>query len=432
MVYSVVGFKGNPAAMAPPVHTSDDPYAWLNKTANSWRASQDIGFAWSNIIANLDAQQRVPNVEQLAGPGGYSDLDMLMFGNRKANLTSAESESHLGIWAILKSPLLISTDVTSMTAAELALLTNKRMLSVSQDKLGVQATRVFPFAQQVSGGAVVGTPTPDNYGTPLALQWEELPPSTPSPMAPARQPSANLTAASVRLKNLASGMCLAVGSSTAPSFSNNGSTADGDGGRSSTARGATMIGAIMVTECESKTAHLDWVLTPAGGGKCERGSDALLLKTKVDPSQCLGLVTVNGTAEYMSAGLVPCTDTTARWHYGTPYLNMTFGVFENCGASSALALDAAPWATTNVWAGPIAGGRWAALLFNRGDADTSVTLDFNDLPGAGRHNNSSEAIRLELEVTEVWSGSLTKATGSVSKVLSRHESLFVLLAPASE
>jgi hypothetical protein len=81
-----------------------------------------------------------------------------------------------------------------------------------------------------------------------------------------------------------------------------------------------------------------------------------------------------------------------------------------------------------VWAGPLLGGKWAALLLNRGDEDATVSLNFEDLPGVltGARQHGS-TVNLQLEVTEVWGGSTFKATGNLSKLLGRHESLFVAL-----
>lgn len=47
------------------------------------------------------------------------------------------------MWAVMKAPLLIGTDVTNMTAATLATLTNPEVIAVNQDALGIQA-RLLP------------------------------------------------------------------------------------------------------------------------------------------------------------------------------------------------------------------------------------------------------------------------------------------------
>ena len=42
--------------------------------------------------------------------------DMLMFANPNSKLTPAEGASHLGLWAILKAPLLLSTSIADLTS----------------------------------------------------------------------------------------------------------------------------------------------------------------------------------------------------------------------------------------------------------------------------------------------------------------------------
>ena len=201
MTFSVIGFKGSPAAMAPSPYPGG-PRSWLNQTGNSWRSSRDVSYSWQSIMLNLDIQENVPDVEELAGPGGFSDLDMLMFGHPRAQLTSAQAASHLALWAVLKSPLLISTDVTALTTRELAMLTSKHMLAVNQDALGVQARRVTPSAHYAAGGAVFLATTSGSYGTPPSQNWVQ--------QAPEGAGGKIHGSGSVQLKNEGSGMCLGV------------------------------------------------------------------------------------------------------------------------------------------------------------------------------------------------------------------------------
>ena len=72
MTYSIIGFKGNPQAMAAPAD-GGGPYSWLNKTGNSWRTSNDISYSFRAVLGNMDSQENVPGIETLAGPGGWSD-----------------------------------------------------------------------------------------------------------------------------------------------------------------------------------------------------------------------------------------------------------------------------------------------------------------------------------------------------------------------
>ena len=69
-----------------------------------------------------------------------SYADMLEVGNLFNPLGDAEGRSHFSMWAVMKAPLLIGTDVTNMTAATLSTLTNAEVIAINQDEMGVQAT----------------------------------------------------------------------------------------------------------------------------------------------------------------------------------------------------------------------------------------------------------------------------------------------------
>lgn len=62
---------------------------------------------------------------------GHNDADMLTIGN--GNLTSAEVRTHFGLWALMKSPILIGTVVANLTEEEVSVLQNKMLLSFHQD-----------------------------------------------------------------------------------------------------------------------------------------------------------------------------------------------------------------------------------------------------------------------------------------------------------
>ncbi len=61
---------------------------------------------------------------------------VLEVGN--GDMTDAEYVTHFSLWCITKAPLLIGCDVTKMSAATLATLTNPEAIAVNQDPLGVQ------------------------------------------------------------------------------------------------------------------------------------------------------------------------------------------------------------------------------------------------------------------------------------------------------
>jgi alpha-galactosidase len=95
--------------------------------------------------------------EKYAGPGHWNDPDMLVVGKvgwgphlHPTRLTPSEQYTHISLWCLLCSPLLIGCDMADMDPFTLNLLTNDEVLDVSQDPLGKQAA---PVSQ--SGGLEV-------------------------------------------------------------------------------------------------------------------------------------------------------------------------------------------------------------------------------------------------------------------------------------
>jgi len=78
-------------------------------------------------------------LRQYAGPGHWNDPDMLEVGNGK--LTPGEDRAHFSMWAMLAAPLIAGNDLRSMSAETKAILTNKDVIAVNQDSLGVQGLK---------------------------------------------------------------------------------------------------------------------------------------------------------------------------------------------------------------------------------------------------------------------------------------------------
>lgn len=64
-----------------------------------------------------------------AGPGGWNDPDMLEIGNN--GLTIQAERTHMALWAIVKAPLIIGCDLSSVTDESLAILKNKDLIAIS-------------------------------------------------------------------------------------------------------------------------------------------------------------------------------------------------------------------------------------------------------------------------------------------------------------
>ncbi|XP_040245982.1 alpha-galactosidase isoform X6 [Aegilops tauschii subsp. strangulata] len=115
----------------------DDPATWAGSFANSWRTTEDIKNTWESMTDNADKNDKWA---PYAGPGGWNDPDMLEVGN--GGMTIEEYRSHFSIWALVKAPLILGCDVSSMTPETKDIISNQNVIAVNQDKLGVQGRKV--------------------------------------------------------------------------------------------------------------------------------------------------------------------------------------------------------------------------------------------------------------------------------------------------
>lgn len=120
------------------------PWLWAKNIGNLWRTTDDIYDHWSgqdgyqhSVLAILDLQV---GLDGFAGPGHWNDPDMLEVGN--GGMTSEEYRSHFSLWAMLAAPLMAGNDLAGMSADTKAILTNREVIAVDQDPLGVEARRV--------------------------------------------------------------------------------------------------------------------------------------------------------------------------------------------------------------------------------------------------------------------------------------------------
>jgi alpha-galactosidase len=113
----------------------------------SWRISRDVHDTWTSMAGIGFAQA---GKEVNAGPGHWNDEDMLVIGMvgwgpklRQTRLSADEQYTHVSLWSLLASPLLIGCDMTRMDAFTKNLLTNDEVIAINQDPMGKQASRVY-------------------------------------------------------------------------------------------------------------------------------------------------------------------------------------------------------------------------------------------------------------------------------------------------
>ena len=123
----------------------NQPWLWAEPVGHLWRTTGDIGPSYASGGKNkwehgwkslLDMNV---GLEKYAGPGHWNDPDMLEVGNK--GLTLPESRAHFSLWCMIAAPLIAGNDVRQMAPEIRAILTNRDVIAIDQDKLGHQGFR---------------------------------------------------------------------------------------------------------------------------------------------------------------------------------------------------------------------------------------------------------------------------------------------------
>jgi alpha-galactosidase len=153
--------------------------------ANSWRTTGDITDTWESLY---DIGFRQYRISDYAKPGRWNDPDMLIVGKvgwsgnlRNTRLTPNEQYTHITLWSLLSSPLLIGCDISQMDEFTLSLLTNDEVIAVNQDVLGKQAQRVAAtdayqvYVKELADGTkAVGIFNLQDKYTPVRVNWADI------------------------------------------------------------------------------------------------------------------------------------------------------------------------------------------------------------------------------------------------------------------
>jgi alpha-galactosidase len=117
----------------------DDVWKWgPDVGGNLWRTTGDIRDAWDSMSKIGFSQS---DLAPYAAPGHWNDPDMLEIGN--GGMSTPEYQTHMSLWALLAAPLLAGNDLQKAPPEILAILTNRDVIAIDQDRAGKQATRVF-------------------------------------------------------------------------------------------------------------------------------------------------------------------------------------------------------------------------------------------------------------------------------------------------
>jgi len=128
----------------------NQPWTWAKDIGHLWRTTGDIINCWDCIIDHgswkspgvMQILDKQDGLRQHAGPGHWNDPDMMEVGDMD---TVGENRAHFAMWAMLAAPLIAGNDVRSMTDATREILTNREVIAVDQDTLGIQG---FPHKKE--------------------------------------------------------------------------------------------------------------------------------------------------------------------------------------------------------------------------------------------------------------------------------------------
>lgn len=125
---------------------STGSWAYAPQIAESWRTYTDVGWIgqiqFADVLRNYDANARHP---EAAGPGHWNDPDYL---GPQLGMTDTEFRTQMSLWSVAAAPLMIASDVRTLSDTSLAILTDPDVIAVNQDPLGDQAVRVSGAGDQ--------------------------------------------------------------------------------------------------------------------------------------------------------------------------------------------------------------------------------------------------------------------------------------------
>jgi alpha-galactosidase len=167
---------------------NDSVWEWGAQVGgNSWRTTGDIQDNWRSL-SGIGFRQG--GHEKWVGPGHFDDPDMLIVGKvgwgprvRPTRLTPSEAYTHISLWSLLSSPLLMGCDMAQLDDFTLNLLSNDEVLDVNQDPLGRQASRVVQDTEKQTeiwakdmedGSKAVGLFNRSETETTITVKWSDL------------------------------------------------------------------------------------------------------------------------------------------------------------------------------------------------------------------------------------------------------------------
>ena len=301
------------------------------RVAASRRVGGDVSASWRDLLGL--AYMAEPNYWQaragnaaLGVSSFYTDVELLQVGN--GHLSANETAAHFYLWAAMHAPLMLSSRISNLSPADIALLTNAEVLAVNDDALGAQARRVA--LQPAAAPELPLVPAAFGCSMPALVapgqQWETV----------AAPPPAAAAAFSLRLRagtGPVAGLCLQRPACTGADLVVDVCPAPGAG-------------------CEGGAGAL-WAWDAATGGLVSQAAagGCVTMESRLGVTPCHA-----GGAPYQALGYVAAT--------GQVMMNFTGSGAEADYTGYAQCVDAFPSTHAEVWASPLANGDVLILTLN--------------------------------------------------------------------
>ncbi len=120
--------------------------AWGDAAFGScWRTTGDKFDFWEDVRTAMETHGRLWRYPH---PGAWNDADMMLVGktfwsqHKGTRLTPNEQYTHVSMWAMWASTMMIGCDLEGIDEFTLSLLTNDEVLEINQDPLGAAAAPI--------------------------------------------------------------------------------------------------------------------------------------------------------------------------------------------------------------------------------------------------------------------------------------------------
>lgn len=123
-----------------------DVLGWVRGFGQLWREGTDVQIydpkqpdlsRFGSVMWNYDYNLQLARFQK---PGNWNDADFIIGGDR--GMTLAETRSQLALWSMMSAPLILSSDLDTLSPAAIAILGTTAVLAVDQDPSGRMATLV--------------------------------------------------------------------------------------------------------------------------------------------------------------------------------------------------------------------------------------------------------------------------------------------------